>query len=254
MSSINIKINDDLNIENVNEIIEHISSIRADDFNEKEWLVSVYNNLKSNKALKNTNKIILAARNKLEELGIVVDKDGNFNTQTVSVVLNEPVSKPKIIIREEPQKIVSKKVYSPLKSEYEVIKPYDDKYLYVYKQIVIKQQMGTPLTKEDIETQKQCLKRMIIELPEKGYLSDEYFYLNEYIGTYIDDYYRDRNQLSNFVKELIKDFLQIDSIFKFENTRKKGNTLKKSYKSGLVSVIVLLEIAVLGIFTLMIIS
>ena len=119
MSSINIKINDDLNIENVNEIVEHISSITADDFNEKEWLVSVYNNMKSNKALKNTSKIISTARAKLEELGIVIDKDGNFNTQTVSVDLNEPVSKQKIIIREEPQKVVSKKMFSSLKNEFQ---------------------------------------------------------------------------------------------------------------------------------------
>ena len=254
MSSINIKINDDLNIENVDEIIDHISSITADDFNEKEWLVSVYNNLKSNKAFKNTSKIISTARLKLEELGIVVDKDGNFNTQTVSVDLNEPVSKPKIIIQEEPQKIISKKMFSSLKNEFQEIEAYDDNYLSIYQQIVIKQQMGTPLTKEDIEIQKQCLKRMIIELPEKGYLSDEHFYLNEYVSVYIDDYYHDRESLNEFVRELIKEFLQLETTFKFQNSQNKKYTLNRRHNSGIVSVIILLEIAVLGIFALMIIS
>lgn len=254
MSSINIKINDDLNIENVNEIVEHISSITVDDFNEKEWLVSVYNNMKSNKALKNTSKIISTARAKLEELGIVIDKDGNFNTQTVSVDLNEPVSKQKIIIREEPQKVVSKKMFSSLKNEFQEIEAYDDNYLNIYKHIAVKQQMGTPLTKEDIEIQKQCLKRMIIELPEKGYLSDEHFYLNEYVSNYLNEYYHNRESLNEFVKELIKEFLNIESIFKFQNEPNKSYTLNRRRSSGVVSVIILLEIAVLGIFVLMLIS
>ena len=88
--------------------------------------------MKSNKALKNTSKIIATARAKLEELGIVIDKDGNFNTQTVSVDLNEPVSKQKIIIREEPQKVVSKKMFSSLKNEFQEIEAYDDNYLNIY--------------------------------------------------------------------------------------------------------------------------
>lgn len=250
---INIRLSENLVVENESEIIEYISQIEG--LNQTEWLISIYNNFKSNKNIKNVKRIVSKAREKLIELGVELDEKGNFNSQEVLVdvdAFQEDIETNDKVVNIQEDIEQENKMVTSTPSALDKVVVLESGWLETFNKIYSKLTMGESITQMEVTMLFCSIKTMLIKLPSLTTDDLEYVYLSDFFKGYSQQYYNEEGTLNPFIREAYEKFLELEPLVKKNTPVGKKRILIDS--AGVASIVILLELSLIGLITLMFVS